>query len=234
MPAVASTRAPGASRPSASAASIMLRAGLDGADGLALSSLRNSRQGPQSMRVTSRRGVLPIRSSADVMPIIHHPDGHASDDHSTSARFTASGRSMVDAAIGNDDQARGRDAGDDLLRQRRRGERVAVADQHEGRAADRREERRSSPRAMIACCAQEGGGAGLPAMRRTSARRRHRPGGRGGRTRETAAAESRRSVRSARGRSGAGAARRSARAEVSSRASRVTRSGASRTTASAM
>src|SRR5215467_12921440 len=58
-------------RPSVSAASIMVRAGrsLSEPEGFALSSLRKSRQGPRSIRVTSTRGVLPMRSSTDVMVI---------------------------------------------------------------------------------------------------------------------------------------------------------------------
>ena len=70
MPAVASTMVPpGLSRPSASAASIIVRAGrsLIEPDGFALSSLRNSRHGPRSMRVTSMSGVLPMRSRTDAM-----------------------------------------------------------------------------------------------------------------------------------------------------------------------
>src|SRR3984957_17240382 len=60
---------PGASRPSASAASIMVRAGrsLSEPDGLALSSLRNRRQSPRSMRVTSIKGVSPMRSRIEAM-----------------------------------------------------------------------------------------------------------------------------------------------------------------------
>src|SRR3984893_4909103 len=60
---------PGFSLPSASAASLMVRAGrsLSEPDGLALSSLRNRRQSPRSMRVTSIRGVSPMRSRIDAM-----------------------------------------------------------------------------------------------------------------------------------------------------------------------
>ena len=51
-------------RPSASAASIMARAGRSLIEplGFADSSLRNSRHGPKSKRVTSTSGVLPMRS----------------------------------------------------------------------------------------------------------------------------------------------------------------------------
>ena len=70
LPAVASMiTPPGFSRPSASAASIMVRAirSLIEPPGLALSSLVNSRQGPQSnIPVSSSTGVRPIRSSAEV------------------------------------------------------------------------------------------------------------------------------------------------------------------------
>ena len=60
---------PGGNLPSASAVSIMVRAGrsLIEPDGLALSSLRKSRHGPRSMRVTSMRGVEPMRSRTDAM-----------------------------------------------------------------------------------------------------------------------------------------------------------------------
>src|SRR5262249_16715024 len=59
------------------------------------------------------------------------------------ARFTASGRSMVEkvSAIGDDDEPRSSDAGLDLLRERRRGGLIAVADEHQGRTLDRGEER---------------------------------------------------------------------------------------------
>ncbi len=59
--------------------------------------------------------------------------------HSTSARFTASGRSMVERCpqSANGDEPRSGDAGRDLLRERRRGELIAIADQHQGRTFDR-------------------------------------------------------------------------------------------------
>ncbi|MNE29663.1 hypothetical protein D3C80_1231530 [compost metagenome] len=68
MPAVASTIVPpGFSQPCFSAASIMARAmrSLMEPPGFWLSSFRNRRQGPVSIRVTSIIGVLPIRSSKD-------------------------------------------------------------------------------------------------------------------------------------------------------------------------
>src|SRR5205085_5776710 len=66
---------PGLSRPSVSAASIIARAGrsLIEPEGFALSSLRNRRQGPRSIRVTSTRGVSPIRSRTEVMIFVYHP-----------------------------------------------------------------------------------------------------------------------------------------------------------------
>src|SRR5262249_8905065 len=41
------------------------------------------------------------------------------------------------SAIGDDDEPRAGDAGGDLLRQRRRSELIAVADEHQGRTLDR-------------------------------------------------------------------------------------------------
>src|SRR5262249_49177902 len=45
------------------------------------------------------------------------------------------------AAIGDDDESRSGDAGHDFLRQRRRSELIAVADEHQRRTLDRRQER---------------------------------------------------------------------------------------------
>src|SRR5262249_34854875 len=143
LPAVASTMVPPElSRPSRSAASIMVRAGrsLIEPDGLALSSLRKSRHGPRSMRVTSTSGVSPMRSRTETMSRFHpfhpRPGPRLGLFH---------GGEM--AAVRHDDQARAGDAGGDLLRQRRRRELVAGPDQHEGGTADRGEQRpRVGPR----------------------------------------------------------------------------------------
>src|ERR1700730_5280959 len=151
LPAVASTMVPpGLRRPSASAASIMVRAGrsLSEPEGFALSSLRNSRQGPRSMRVTSMRGVSPMRSSTDAMAVysIVRPKtgrpasaGHPFDERPVHRVWPFHGGKM--AAIGDDDEPRSGDAGGDLLRERRRSELIAVADEHEGRTLDRGQER---------------------------------------------------------------------------------------------
>ena len=69
LPAVASMMVPpGFSRPSASAASIMVSAmrSLMEPPGLVFSSFRNSLQGPVSKPCSSSMGVWPIRSRAEV------------------------------------------------------------------------------------------------------------------------------------------------------------------------
>src|SRR5262245_2106476 len=136
---------PGLRRPSASAASIMVRAGrsLSDPEGLALSSLRNSRQGPRSMRVTSMRGVSPMRSSTEAMAVysITRPTtGRPSARHPFDQRPVHRVRPLHGgkmSAIGDDDETRAGDASGDLLRERRRGELIAVADEHQSRTFDR-------------------------------------------------------------------------------------------------
>src|SRR5262249_54441063 len=145
LPAVASTMVPpGASRPSASAAAIMARAGrsLREPDGFALSSLRNNRHGPRSMRVTSTRGVLPIRSRTELMAchflrwshfrtenrfplflqilggVEWSSIGQPIDQRVVHCVRTLHGREM--AAARNGDQAGAGYAGSNLLRQRGR------------------------------------------------------------------------------------------------------------------
>ena len=125
------------------------------------------------------------------MPIIHHPDGHASANHSTSARFTASGRSSVDrcpqsgtttrraagmpAAISCDNA--GGVSSSPSPTSTRVGQRIAA---RSGRGS-----RRAHDRLLLA---HEGRRPGLLRHQaHDAARARHRPGGRGGRTRETAA-----------------------------------------------
>src|SRR6266566_130356 len=145
LPAVASTMVPlDFRRPSASAASIMVRAGrsLSEPEGFALSSLRNSRQGSQSMRVTSMRGVSPMRSSTDAMAVysIARPNagqpsaGHPFDERPVHRVRPLHGGKVP--AIGDDDEPRSGDPGGELLRERRRGELIAVADEHQRRTFD--------------------------------------------------------------------------------------------------
>src|SRR5215471_7633286 len=179
-------------RPSASAASIMVRAGrsLSEPEGFALSSLRNNRQGPRSMRVTSMRGVSPMRSSTDAMAVYsiarpttgqrrtpderseirglcdgrsapHFPPAVAGVMRATTARGgrrdarPSAGHPFDERpvhrirplhggkvpAIGNDDEPRSGDAGGDLLRERRRGELIAIADEYQRRTFDRAQRR---------------------------------------------------------------------------------------------
>src|SRR5262249_37148180 len=115
-------------------------------EGFALSSLRNSRQAPRSMRVTSMRGVSPMRSSTDAMAVY-------SIARPTAGRLPVSRLSNRPAPGSprpaapwwkwgpNRRPRRAGDAGGDLLRERRRGELIAVADEHQGRTLDRGEER---------------------------------------------------------------------------------------------
>src|SRR5262249_33947687 len=134
---------PGLSWPLASAASIMERAGrsLSEPDGLALSSLRNSRQGPRSRRVTSTKGVSPIKSrtvdmSAYSMPCsLFEPLNERPID-----RLRSLQRGEM-PAVRHGHEARARNTGGDLLREHRRGRLVAIADENKRGAADRRKQR---------------------------------------------------------------------------------------------